>query len=71
MSAAQATVDEDCPKCGHHQLEYYTMQLRSADEGQVSGAARGLRRMPWRRRYSLESYLDPPSLPQSPADGLL
>lgn len=31
----QATVDEDCPKCGHHQLEYYTMQLRSADEGQV------------------------------------
>ncbi|KAG2493678.1 hypothetical protein HYH03_008192 [Edaphochlamys debaryana] len=31
----RATVDEPCPKCNHRQLEYYTMQLRSADEGQT------------------------------------
>ncbi|MEW5297523.1 MAG: hypothetical protein WDW36_000728 [Sanguina aurantia] len=31
----RATVDEPCPKCAHRQLEYYTMQLRSADEGQT------------------------------------
>lgn len=31
----RATVDEPCPKCGHGQMEYYTMQLRSADEGQT------------------------------------
>ncbi|GLC46129.1 hypothetical protein PLESTB_001193100 [Pleodorina starrii] len=31
----RATVDEPCPKCHHRQLEYYTMQLRSADEGQT------------------------------------
>jgi DNA-directed RNA polymerase I subunit RPA12 len=28
-----ATVQEPCPKCGHHEQFFYTMQLRSADEG--------------------------------------
>lgn len=32
---ARATVQEECPKCKAPQMEYYTMQLRSADEGQT------------------------------------
>jgi DNA-directed RNA polymerase I subunit RPA12 len=28
-----ATIQEPCPKCGHPELMFYTMQLRSVDEG--------------------------------------
>jgi len=28
-----ATIQETCPKCGRNEVRYYTMQLRSADEG--------------------------------------
>lgn len=31
----RAKVKEVCPSCGHPEMEYYTMQLRSADEGQT------------------------------------
>ncbi|XP_010263999.1 PREDICTED: DNA-directed RNA polymerase I subunit RPA12-like [Nelumbo nucifera] len=31
----RAVVNESCPRCRHPQLEYYTKQLRSADEGQT------------------------------------
>jgi DNA-directed RNA polymerase I subunit RPA12 len=32
---ARMTTQERCPKCDHPELHYYTMQLRSADEGQT------------------------------------
>ncbi|GCE99386.1 DNA-directed RNA polymerase I core subunit rpa12 [Zygosaccharomyces mellis] len=28
-----ATIKEKCPKCGHDEMHYHTLQLRSADEG--------------------------------------
>ncbi|XP_062214800.1 DNA-directed RNA polymerase I subunit RPA12-like [Phragmites australis] len=31
----RAVANESCPKCSNPQLEYYTKQLRSADEGQT------------------------------------
>ncbi|CAG8611408.1 9896_t:CDS:2 [Diversispora eburnea] len=27
-----ASIKEKCPKCGHEEMNYHTMQLRSADE---------------------------------------
>ena len=35
VEKGRATVDEPCPKCNHRVLRFYTMQLRSADEGQT------------------------------------
>jgi len=31
----RATVEEPCPNCEYHQLRFYTMQMRSVDEGQT------------------------------------
>mmetsp|Transcript_4010 Transcript_4010/g.7110 ORF Transcript_4010/g.7110 Transcript_4010/m.7110 type:complete len:121 (-) Transcript_4010:875-1237(-) len=31
----RATIEEPCIKCGHPQVGYYTVQLRSVDEGQT------------------------------------
>ncbi|PVU94110.1 hypothetical protein BB561_002792 [Smittium simulii] len=31
----KATIEELCSKCGNNQMTFYTMQLRSADEGQT------------------------------------
>ncbi|AWU75252.1 uncharacterized protein C5L36_0B05000 [Pichia kudriavzevii] len=28
-----ATIKEKCPQCGHDEMQYHTLQLRSADEG--------------------------------------
>ncbi|CEG68520.1 DNA-directed RNA polymerase I core subunit rpa12 [Rhizopus azygosporus] len=32
---ARAIIKEKCPSCGNPEMEYHTMQLRSADEGQT------------------------------------
>jgi DNA-directed RNA polymerase I subunit RPA12 len=34
-NASRAVVNEICPKCNHKKMYFYTMQLRSADEGQT------------------------------------
>lgn len=31
----RATVEEPCPECNYPQLRFYTMQMRSVDEGQT------------------------------------
>ena len=28
-------VEEECPKCKYHRMSFYTMQMRSVDEGQT------------------------------------
>lgn len=33
--AKRMLVDEECPKCKHPKMFFYTMQMRSADEGQT------------------------------------
>lgn len=34
-AAAEAVIDEDCPKCKHPKLSFRTAQLRGVDEGQT------------------------------------
>jgi DNA-directed RNA polymerase I subunit RPA12 len=29
----EATIEQTCPECGRKEMRYYTVQLRSADEG--------------------------------------
>jgi DNA-directed RNA polymerase I subunit RPA12 len=29
----KATIEETCPKCGHNEMTFFTLQLRSVDEG--------------------------------------
>ena len=33
QTVKHATIEEPCPKCGNPEMYFYTMQLRSVDEG--------------------------------------
>jgi DNA-directed RNA polymerase subunit M/transcription elongation factor TFIIS len=33
LALSCSQIDEKCPKCGHGKMYFYTMQLRSVDEG--------------------------------------
>ena len=35
LTSMHAQIDERCPQCSFTGMEYYTAQLRSADEGQT------------------------------------